>query len=238
MKKYEAIYQDLLNMIESHKIKAGELLPSEFYLRDYYKASRDTVRKALMLLSQNGYIQKSQGKGSIVLDITRFNFPVSGLISFKELAATMAGQIETIVNCCECIQPDEEIKKLLMLEGDTKVWYIERVRRINGEAVIFDTDILNADIVPHMDSDIAKDSLYDYLENEMGLKIGYAKKEITCRPVTSKDQKLMDLKNYDMIVNIASFVFLEDTTLFQYTISRHRPDKFRFSDFARRTHNN
>ena len=54
MKKYEAIYQDLLNMIESHKIKAGELLPSEFHLRDYYKASRDTVRKALMMLSQNG----------------------------------------------------------------------------------------------------------------------------------------------------------------------------------------
>ena len=40
MKKYEAIYQDLLNMIESHKIKAGELLPSEFHLRDYYKASQ------------------------------------------------------------------------------------------------------------------------------------------------------------------------------------------------------
>ena len=237
MKKYEAIYQDLLNMIESHKIKAGELLPSEFHLRDYYKASRDTVRKALMMLSQNGYIQKSQGKGSIVLDITRFNFPVSGLISFKELASTISGKVETIVNCCECIEPDEEIKKLLMLKNDTKVWYIERIRRINGEAVIFDTDILNADIVPYINEQIAQNSLYDYLEHELELKIGYAKKEITCRPVTSKDQKLMDLKNYDMIVNIASFVFLEDTTLFQYTVSRHRPDKFRFNDFARRTHN-
>lgn len=48
----------------------------------------------------------------------------------------------------------------------------------------------------------------------------------------------MDLKNYDMLINIASFVFLEDTTLFQYTLSRHRPDKFRFSDFARRTRQN
>lgn len=237
MKKYEAIYQDLLNKIETHKIKAGELLPSEFYLRDYYKASRDTVRKALLMLSQNGYIQKSQGKGSIVLDITRFNFPVSGLISFKELATTMQGKVETIVNYCECIEPDEEIKKLLLLEGDTKVWYIERIRKINGEAVIFDTDIINADIIPYIDEEIARNSLYEYIENDMELKISYAKKEITCRQVTAKDRKLLDLKNYDMVVNIASFVFLEDTTLFQYTISRHRPDKFRFSDFARRTHN-
>lgn len=237
MKKYESIYQDLLTKIEEHKIKAGEKLPGEFELRDYYNASRDTIRKALSLLSQNGYIQKSQGKGSIVLDINRFNFPVSGLTSFKELATSINRKIETIVNCCECIEPDEEIKHLLMLNDNTKVWYIERIRKFDDEAVIFDTDIVNADIVPNLTKEIVQDSLFDYIENRLGLKIAYAKKEITCRPVTSKDQKVLDLKNYDMLVNIASFVFLEDTTLFQYTISKHRPDKFRFSDFARRTKN-
>ena len=87
-----------------------------------------------------------------------------------------------------------------------------------------------------MDKAIAQNSLYEYIENDMQLKIGYAKKEITCQSISVKDRQLLDLKNYDMVVNIASFVFLEDTTLFQYTISRHRPDKFRFSDFARRTH--
>lgn len=30
------------------------------------------------------------------------------------------------------------------------------------------------------------------------------------------------------IVVIKSLVYLEDTSLFQYTESRHRPDKFRF----------
>lgn len=235
MKKYESIYHDLLTLIEHNKIKAGEKLPGEFELQDRYKASRDTIRKALLLLSQNGYIQKSQGKGSIVLDINRFNFPVLGLTSFKEIANTINGKIETVVHTCECIKPDEEIKRLLMLDDKTKVWYIERVRKIDGEAVIFDTDILNANIVSGLTPSILKNSLYEYIEGKLGLKIGYAKKEITCRAITVQDKKLMDLKNYDMLVNIASFVFLEDTTLFQYTLSKHRPDKFQFSDFARRT---
>lgn len=129
MKKYENIYHDLLALIENNKIKAGEKLPSEFDLQNKYQASRDTIRKALLLLSQNGYIQKSQGKGSIVLDINRFNFPVSGLTSFKEIASDIKGKVETIVHTCECIEPDEEIKKLLMLKSGTKVWYIERVRK-------------------------------------------------------------------------------------------------------------
>ena len=114
-------------LIENNKIKAGEKLPSEFDLQNKYQASRDTIRKALLLLSQNGYIQKSQGKSSIVLDINRFNFPVSGLTSFKEIASDIKGKVETIVHTCECIEPDEEKKKLLMLKSGTKVWYIERV---------------------------------------------------------------------------------------------------------------
>ena len=129
MKKYESIYHDLLALIENNKIKAGEKLPSEFDLQNKYQASRDTIRKALLLLSQNGYIQKSQGKSSIVLDINRFNFPVSGLTSFKEIASDIKGKVETIVHTCECIEPDEEIKKLLMLKSGTKVWSIERVRK-------------------------------------------------------------------------------------------------------------
>lgn len=100
-------------LIENNKIKAGEKLPSEFDLQNKYQASRDTIRKALLLLSQNGYIQKSQGKSSIVLDINRFNFPVSGLTSFKEIASDIKGKVETIVHTCECIEPDEEIKKLV-----------------------------------------------------------------------------------------------------------------------------
>ena len=111
MKKYESIYHDLLALIENNKIKAGEKLPSEFDLQNKYQASRDTIRKALLLLSQNGYIQKSQGKSSIVLDINRFNFPVSGLTSFKEIASDIKGKVETIVHTCECIEPDEEINE-------------------------------------------------------------------------------------------------------------------------------
>lgn len=38
------------------------------------------------------------------------------------------------------------------------------------------------------------------------------------------------------VVVVRNYVYLEDTTLFQYTESRHRLDKFQFVDFARRSH--
>ncbi|HDU1271622.1 TPA: UTRA domain-containing protein, partial [Listeria monocytogenes] len=50
----------------------------------------------------------------------------------------------------------------------------------------------------------------------------------------AEDKKYLALHGDTHVVVVKSTVFLKDTTLFQYTESRHRLDKFRFIDFARR----
>lgn len=231
--KYKVIYNKLLEMIESGAVKPNALLPSENELMRMYDVSRDTVRKSLNLLLQNGYIQKAKGKGSLVLDINRFNFPVSGVSSFKELAKTMKGSSETIVHRFTLEAVDDTIAKELYMQ-DGNVYKIERIRKIDGECIILDIDHLNAQIVSGLTEQIAQDSIYEYIEQQLGLKISFAKKEITVERATSNDKELLDMKDYDMVVSVKSYTYLEDATLFQYTESRHRPDKFKFIDFARR----
>lgn len=97
-----------------------------------------------------------------------------------------------------------------------------------------DKDYLNASIVKTLTLDVCKKSLYEYIEEELGLKISYAKKEITVQKASNEDKKYLDLEQYDMVVVVKSYTYLIDTSLFQYTESRHRPDKFKFVDFARR----
>ncbi len=81
------IYNELVKTIEEEEISpGGEKLPSESELMERYGVSRDTIRKSLDLLEENGYIQKAKGKGSFVLDINKFDFPVSGIVSFKEIS--------------------------------------------------------------------------------------------------------------------------------------------------------
>lgn len=234
MSKYAEIEKEILGKIEDGTYPAGSRLPGEHELMKIYDASRDTVRKALSLLAQEGYIQKTHGVGSTVLAFNRFEFPVNGVISFAELASTMKGKVTTEVICLEKTNPDQRMCKNLNLKRDDEVWLIQRVRRIDGEGIILDTDILNAQICPGITKRIAEDSLYKYLENELDLKISYAEKQITCQSVTNMDKRWLDMKNYDMVVNVESLTYLEDARVFQYTQSRHRPDKFIFRDFARR----
>ena len=66
-KKFITIYEQLKNQILSEQYQYGDQIPSENELVSNYGTSRETVRKALELLANDGMIQKIRGKGSVVI---------------------------------------------------------------------------------------------------------------------------------------------------------------------------
>ncbi|MFB1049791.1 trehalose operon repressor [Paraliobacillus sp. JSM ZJ581] len=234
--KYFVIYQEIAKQIEEGRWKSEQLLPSENELKDTYQTSRETIRKALNLLSQNGYIQKVRGKGSVVIPRNKYDFPVSGLVSFKELADKMGSKPKTTVEKLSLVTSTNFIKQQLQLSSNQAIWEVIRVRELEENKVILDKDFFIKDYVPHLTEEICSDSIYAYLEGELGLTISFAKKEITIDEPTKEDRELLDLEGFHTIVVIKNYVYLDDASLFQYTESRHRPDRFRFVDFARRHH--
>lgn len=235
--KYYKIYLLLKDKILNHDYKEDELLPSENFLASKYSVSRETIRKSLDQLRKDGLIQKQQGKGSIVLNQKIFNFPVSGLTSFKELAEEQGMDAKTILLSNEKLKLTDDLKKEIKIEEWKNILKIERIREIDRQKVILDYDYLNSDIVGEIPEHRLENSLYDYLEKELQLDISFASKEIVVEKTRKKDQKYLDLTEEDKhLVVIRSYVYLEDTRLFQFSESRHRLDKFRFMDFSRRKH--
>ncbi|MCG7382217.1 trehalose operon repressor [Paenibacillus sp. ACRRY] len=232
--KFIRIYEDIAAHIRTGEIEAGSLLPSELDLSESYQTSRETIRKALKMLYEEGYIQKIQGKGSIVLDIRKIDFPISGLVSFKELAKKMGHRARTHVEDLEEQKVDQALFKTIHFGMGEQVWKIVRVRNVDGERVILDKDYISQRLVPGLNKEICNDSIYEYIEDELGLSISFAKKEILVEEPTEEDRRLMDLEGFHNVVVVRSQVYLEDASPFQFTESRHRPDKFRFVDFARR----
>ncbi|WP_413927330.1 trehalose operon repressor [Clostridioides sp. ES-S-0005-03] len=234
LKKFYEIYLDLEKDIRNNVYEVGELLPTEVKLAQKYRVSRETIRKAQSLLLEKGFIQKKQGKGAIVLDINKFEIEGSGLISFNELQKNknLDTEISVLKNKKE-IMPLEICKKL-DIDTKTKIIAVERLRKINGEAVILDKDYFISEIIPEIPLTAVQSSIFNYIEKNLELKIGYANKEVTVTPVTEEDKILLDVGTDTHVVVIRSEVYLEDTRLFQYHESRHRVDTFRFVDFARR----
>ncbi|HFI0139676.1 TPA: trehalose operon repressor [Streptococcus suis] len=235
MKKYQEIYNDLKEKIRTNTYPAETSLPTEQRLQEIYGVSRDTVRKALSMLTERGMIQKVQGRGSLVLKQEMLNFPVSGLTSYQELAESLQLETKTEVVSLDQIVISSNLANLTGFESHSKIWKVVRTRSIDGKVSVVDTDYLSADIVPTITKEIAASSIYNYLEKTLKLDIAYAQKEITVEPTSREERELMKNED-DYLVLIKSRVYLGDTKQFQYTESKHKIDKFRFVDFARRKH--
>ena len=235
MKKYQEIFNDLQEKILNGSYLAGVLLPTEKELQDQYQVSRDTVRKALRLLTEKGLIQKVQGRGSQVLKQELLNFPVSGLTSYKELVDSLGLNSQTRVISLDLMTVDEQTALQTGFPEGSQVWKVLRTRSIDGVVSVLDLDYLAKDCVPNLTQEIAQTSIYAYLEEDLGLDISYAQKEITIQASTERERLLMDNQD-DYLVLIRSRVYLGDTRQIQYTESRHKIDKFQFVDFARRKH--
>jgi GntR family transcriptional regulator, trehalose operon transcriptional repressor len=234
--KYMQIYHELLEKIQEGVYPPNEIPPSENELSEMYTTSRETIRKALTLLAQKGFIQKIRGKGSLVLDVSKMSFPISGLVSFKELQHSLGRDTKTIVHDFGLIQGDDWLSQQFNGAPVNEVWKIVRSRQIQGERIILDKGFFLKEYVPLLSKETCEKSIYEYLEGELKLPISFAKKEIVVEECTEEDREYLDLEGFNHIVVVKNYVYLDDATLFEYTESRHRLDKFQFVDFARRKH--
>ncbi|WP_318010548.1 GntR family transcriptional regulator [Enterococcus faecium] len=71
--KYYPIYEDLKYKIQHGEYKENEKIPSENQLCNLYSSSRATVRKAIELLAIFGFVDRSQGKQTIVSSKKNWN---------------------------------------------------------------------------------------------------------------------------------------------------------------------
>ena len=76
---YKQLYFELKDLIVSKKINAGDTFYSESDLIEAFEVSRITVRSALQLLENEGYLARSQGNSSIVIDKSKFMWDLNDL---------------------------------------------------------------------------------------------------------------------------------------------------------------
>lgn len=233
-RKYKKVYLDIKGKIIDGTFKSGEFLKSEMELAKSYSYSKDTIRKALSMLEFDGYIQKIKGKNSRVLEYGRFKNSLSNLQTSQELNKIEKIDIKTNVISLYVVQGEEEIMEIFGVDEKIDFYKVVRNRVLDGESLEYEVAYFDRRIVRFLNREIVQNSIYNYLENELQLKISHSRREIKFRNATCHEKKYLDLGEYNMVVSIENYVYLSNGTLFQYGITSYKPDKFVFSTMAKR----
>ncbi|MFH0401795.1 GntR family transcriptional regulator [Streptococcus sp. A23] len=235
MSKYKKVYADIKEKIEQNLWQANQEMPTENELMEIYSYSKDTIRKALSLLEMDGYIQKRQGRNSIILDHNLVRKPfVSELKTVSELNRSAHHQVQTQLTNLYIVQGQPEVMKELEVDEKTDLYRVSRVRTIDGERLEYEISYFDRRIVPYLSKEIAEKSIYQYLENDLGLEISHSRREISFRFATEEEKSLLDLAGYDMVISVTSTTYLADGRPFQYGTITYRPDKVTFVSMAKR----
>ena len=234
--KYDYIYRDLKEKIETESYSYQDLLPSEHILVQEYGCSRNTVRRALAELAADGYVQPMQGKGvrNIFQPVEQTAFTVGGIESFLETAARNHQKPKTRVLQFAELETNEKISRRTGFSVGTQLYYVQRLRYLDGIPLILDHNYFLKELIPGLTPEIAEHSIYEYLEQDLGFTISTSKRTMTVEHVTQIDETYLDMNDYNCMAVITSQTFNADGIQFEYTQSRHRPDHFQFQDVATR----
>lgn len=236
--RFDLIYKDLKQKIEKTVYPYQTLLPSENEMSEIYGCSRNTYRRAVAMLAKEGYVQSVHGKGVMVLyQPQKFTtFSIGGIESFQESARRNHLNVRTEVKLFSELEADERIAARTSVPVGTSFYYIQRIRYINDIPVILDINLFLKSAAPGLTPEIAEHSIYQYLEKKLGMSIITSKRLITIEPVTENDERYLclDLERYNCLAVVTSQTYNSEGVMFEYTVSRHRPDYFSFQDIASR----
>lgn len=234
--KYDKIYYDMKQKIETQEYEFQELLPSEHMLIEQYHCSRNTIRRAIAELVKDGYVQTLQGKGvrNIFQPVSQNSFTLGGIESFKESAIRNNKKGITKILLFTELIVDEKLSKKTGFNIGNEVYYIQRLHYMDNKPLILNHNYFLKDVVKGLTPEIAEQSIYEYLEQTLHISIVTSKRKMTVEKMTQIDEKYLELGDYNCLAVITSQTYDGNGVMFEFTQSRHRPDYFCFQDNATR----
>ncbi|NND04168.1 MAG: GntR family transcriptional regulator [Acidimicrobiia bacterium] len=145
-----------------------ERFPTDRELMDTYGVSRHTVREAVRMLQDAGRVSRHPGRGSRV-EGDPFEQPLGMVYSlFESIEGTGASQDSVVLS--RGLQKNSLAAGVLGLSSRAEVFYLERIRLADGEALAHDRVWLPGDQVkPLLDVDFTHTALYAELREHCGL---------------------------------------------------------------------
>lgn len=227
--KYYQIYEELLEQIRSGKYKEHDRFPSDTELVKRYNVSRGTIREAIKLLFQQGYLVREQGKGTFVT-YHKIEQNPDKLIGFTELMNKHNMEPSARVLEKEIVPASPHIAQLMQLKEREQIVRVLRVRYGDGQPLIIERSYFNYELFrPIFDYDLDKNSIFELLYTHTSTRLGKATQKIEAITAGQSELRHLEIALGTPLLLIKRLIHTEEGTCFQYSEDVYRSDRISFT---------
>ncbi|MED3448029.1 GntR family transcriptional regulator [Bacillus thuringiensis] len=164
---YHQLIERLKNSIEKGHWTLGDKIPSENQLMEQFGVSRNTVKKAIEELVQEGILYRIQGKGTFVAK-PKLQQSLMGFYSFSKVLKEKGLNPKDIILKIEEVKPNAKIKEALQLSENVNVIEMKRLRCAEDEPYILESSFIPKHVVTDIEQlkKVGEISLYDLFSQQ------------------------------------------------------------------------
>ncbi len=224
--KYLEVADELRKRIRQGIYDKQKPLPDQETFAQEFNVSRLTVKKAFDGLERQGLVFKQSGLGTFVAgDIPikeKLDAPANAFIGLRKQLGKDAVKSQIIHFSVEF--PNEQMQKNLEIKKTEPVYDILRLRLYNDKPLILEHTYMPVKLVPDLDESILHKSIYDYIHKNLNLKFGHAYRKIRATKPDKYDQKYLQAKKDDPILELEQIIWLTNGQPIEYSVSKNRYD--------------
>jgi GntR family transcriptional regulator len=225
---YKIIYASIKKKIKEGDYATGALLPTEQELEEQYSVSRTTVRKAIGLLTNEGYLRAKQGRGTEVLDVSTTQKP-NHITSVTETLIAKGYNVTTQAMLIERISPPDFVAHALCLGDGTKVHRVQRVQCADSTPIAIMVNYIVESIAPDLEKYADKFiSLYQVLENQYGVIFKDSEEHLSAVSADFSESQILKVPPGAPLLCNRRICTTEQGP-FEYSVSKFVADKYEFS---------
>ena len=226
---YLQVKNDLKRKIEEGIYPRGSLIPPEPQLEKMFHVSRITIRQAIMELVKEGYVNKKRGKGTSVTYSDKINENASAIRSFTtelEYRGMIPG---TSYVSIESIPASKEIRDLLELAPQEKVYCLVRIRTANKKPIVLFQTYIPGRYDLSLKADDYKGSMYDIFDQK-GIGRPVTIKETFSAMSSSKEiAQALGIDEQEPVLKRVRIAYDEHNQPIEYTISYYNGARYEYS---------
>ncbi len=207
---YLKIYRLLKSDIQNNR-KVGDLLPAEPMLEKKFGVSRITIRKAIQLLSDQGFVSVKQGYGTTVASpraVHRLNHINSVTETLRKAGFQVYSKNISVDSCI----PDKDILHLMGAPDGTEFTRMQRIIIANNQPISIVTNYMLPNLAPDLSQSLENfDSLYALLEKKYAICFDYATDYITARSVNYLQAQVLQVPDKTALISIRRVLYTKNT---------------------------
>ena len=217
---YSQVYESLIRRIALGEWKPGEVLPSEQALAAQLGVSQGTVRKALDALALDKVIDRRQGKGTYVAELTQER----SLFRFFRLARA-DGQRAVPTSGDEVVKR-RRIRaveaKALEVQDTSEVFEIVRTRFVDEHPVATERIVLPESLYPGLDRFAPlPNALYALYQREYGINIVSANEKLRADVARRDDVRRLSVPLDTPLLQVERVALSVDGKRVEWRLSRY-----------------